>query len=235
MSALSECRRLRVRSLPRRRRRRRLSLPALLPRRAPPGSRGGRRRSDRRRPGPEFGTQKRRLGRVRARELRVVVTSAGLAARRVPPHTTPEASIFPSATPRTRRGAVRRPRAGEALRRIGVDALRGARVVGQGGDRVRAQRREERGGAVERVGALARRGPPQRGHDCGRRAPRSLRVSSVPSLRAIDRATAASAAASCAARRAEETLPPLFRSHVRGMSEALATPAPASAARSQRS
>ena len=63
----------------------------------------------------------------------------------------------------------------------------------------------------------------------------SLRVSSVPTLRSIDRATAASAAASCAARRAEETLPPLFRSHVRGMSEALATPAPASAARSQRS
>ena len=42
-------------------------------------------------------------------------------------------------------------------------------------------------------------------------------MSSVPTLRSIDRATAASAAASCATRRDEETLE-LFRSHVRGMS-----------------
>ena len=54
---------------------------------------------------------------------------------------------------------------GEALRRVGVDALRGARVVGQGRYRTRAQRREERGGTIERVGTLAGCGPPQRGYD----------------------------------------------------------------------
>ena len=68
-------------------------------------------------------------------------------------------------------------------------------------------RSDERSAAASssHVGAFARRGPPQRGHDGGRR------LGAEPSCdpcRPFARATAASAAASCAARRADDTLHP---------------------------